>query len=131
MISACTENHCFNLALDFFVEMIKEGTGFDSTTLLIVVSTLSRMKYLKRGKIFHTLSIKSGMLSDCCLCNALVDMYAKCGDLNSSACVFAEMDCRDTVSWNTVMSGCLSNDHPEQSLLYFKEMNFSGNELIV
>lgn len=54
MISACTENHCFNMALDFFVEMIKEGTGFDSTTLLIVVSTLSRTKYLKRGKIFHT-----------------------------------------------------------------------------
>ncbi|KAJ0043389.1 hypothetical protein Pint_19469 [Pistacia integerrima] len=125
MISACTENRCFNMALDLFVEMIKEEPGFDSTTLLIVVSTLSHMKSLKQGKIFHSLSIKSGMLADSSLCNALVDMYAKCGDLNSSECMFAGMDCRDIVSWNTIMSGCLSNDHPEESLLYFKEMSCS------
>lgn len=39
---------------------------------------------------------------------------------------FAKMDCGDIASKNTVMSGCLRNDHPEKSLLYLKEMNCSG-----
>ncbi|KAK3227558.1 hypothetical protein Dsin_007420 [Dipteronia sinensis] len=122
MITASVENNCFSMAMHFLVEMIEEGIGFDSTTLLIVVSALSLLNFLKQGGVIHGLSIKAGMLSYSNLCNALMDMYAKCGDLNSSQCMFAGMDCRDIVSWNTIVSGCLHNGHPEKSLLFFREM---------
>ncbi|TXG59200.1 hypothetical protein EZV62_017029 [Acer yangbiense] len=122
MITASVENKCFSMAMHFLVEMIEDGIGFDSTTLLIVVSALSFLNFLKQGGVIHGLSIKAGMLSDSNLCNALMDMYAKRGDLNSSECMFARMECRDIVSWNTIVSGCLHNGLPEKSLLYFREM---------
>ncbi|KAK9283308.1 hypothetical protein L1049_011546 [Liquidambar formosana] len=92
MITASVENRYFRCALDFFVAMMEEGSGFDSTTLLIVVSVLSQMNDLIRGQVLHGLSLKAGMLSDTFLCNALTDMYMKCCDLSSSVCMFEEME---------------------------------------
>ncbi|KAJ7943990.1 Pentatricopeptide repeat-containing protein [Quillaja saponaria] len=128
IIAASVENRCFGTAMNFFVKMIKEETGFDSTTLLLIMSASSYMKHVKQGRAIHNLSVKTGMLSDVSLCNALTDMYAKCSDLSSSECVFVEMECKDVVSWNSIMSGCLYNSHPERSLRYFKEMAFSGEQ---
>lgn len=128
MITACLENQYAGMALRIFDEMIKEGIRYDSTTLLIAVSAVSQINCLKQGRVFHCLGIKVGMLSDCSLCNVLLDMYAKCGDLNSSECMFAWMPCRGIVTWNTIMSSSLHNNHPEKSLLYFRKMACSGEQ---
>ena len=128
MITASVENGYFSAAMKLFVEMTEEGTGFDSTTLLVVVSASSHAKHLKQGKVIHGLSLKSGMLFDSILCNALLDMYSKCGDLSSSELMFAGMEWRDIVSWNSMISGCVYNSHPEKSLWYFKEMAFFGEQ---
>lgn len=126
MITSSIENQCFLLAVDFFVKMIGEGSEFDSTSLLLAVSASSHVNNLRQGRNIHGLSLKSGLLLDSNLCNALIDMYAKCGDLSSSESVFAEMECRDIVSWNSIMSGCLYNSHPDKTLWYFREMTYSG-----
>ncbi|XP_062146978.1 pentatricopeptide repeat-containing protein At4g19220, mitochondrial [Alnus glutinosa] len=126
MITACVENGCYKAAMNFFAEMTEEGTGFDSTTLLVVVSASSHLNHLKQGQSLHGLSLKAGMLFNSVLCNALVDMYAKSNYLSSSERMFAGTECRDTVSWNSMISGCLYNNHPEKSLWYFKEMAFAG-----
>ncbi|KAF9617372.1 hypothetical protein IFM89_036293 [Coptis chinensis] len=123
MINACVCNQRFQIALELFWEMRwKETSGVDSTTLVIVVSALSRMIDLKRGRVVHCLSLKYGMGSDCFLCNSLVDMYAKCGELGSAECVFEGMEFRDSSSWNSMMSGCAYNGYPERSWSYFKDM---------
>lgn len=122
IISAAVENNFYGVSLQLFLEMTEVGGAFDSTTLLLIVSALSHMKCLKNGKSFHCLSIKFGMLWDCGLCNALLDMYAKCGDLISSESMFAWMECRDVVSWNSIINGFLYTGHPAKSLWYFREM---------
>ncbi|XP_059640366.1 pentatricopeptide repeat-containing protein At4g19220, mitochondrial [Cornus florida] len=126
MMTASIENRCFGAAVNFLVEMMKWGSGFDSTTLVIVLSAVSDMNELKQGRAVHCLSMKAGMLSDSFLCNALTDMYAKCGDLSSSECVFAGMQYRDLISWNSVINGCLYHNNPEKSLWYFREMASCG-----
>ncbi|KAK2373395.1 pentatricopeptide repeat-containing protein [Trifolium repens] len=127
IISASLENNCYRTAMEFFEKMTKDQTRFDSTTLLLMVTTLSHMKNFDQGRVIHCASIKSGMLVDISLCNALINMYAKCGDLNyfDSECLFEEMEYKDVVSWNSIMRGCLYNDDSEKSLCYFRRMNFS------
>jgi pentatricopeptide repeat protein len=127
IISASLENNCYRTAMEFFEKMIKAQTRFDSTTLLLMVSTLSHMKNFDQGRVIHCVSIKFGMLVEISLCNALINMYAKCGDLNyfDSECLFEEMEYKDVVSWNSIMRGCLYNDDSEKSLCYFRRMNFS------
>ncbi|KAG5524513.1 hypothetical protein RHGRI_031244 [Rhododendron griersonianum] len=128
MITACIENRFFGAAIDFFVEMMKGGSGFDSGTLVIAISGLTHTKGLKQGRVLHGLSVKAGMLSDSVLCNALVYMYAQCSDLSSSESIFEEIHCRDLVSWNSVMTGCLHNNNPEKCLHYLKRMNACGKQ---
>ena len=41
--------------------------------------------------------------------NALVDMYARFGDLVKAHNVFDEMTQRDIVSWYNLISGCSAN----------------------
>lgn len=84
IVAASLENKCYRIAMDFFDKMIKAQTGFDSTTLLLMVSASFHVKNFDQGQEIHCMSIKSGMLVDISLGNALIDMYAKCGDLSSS-----------------------------------------------
>ncbi|XP_042509467.1 pentatricopeptide repeat-containing protein At4g19220, mitochondrial [Macadamia integrifolia] len=126
MLTACKDNQCFQAAVDIFTEMMKEGSEFDSTTLLIIISALTQMNDMKLGRVIQCLSLKFGMDSDFFLSNALIDMYAKCRDLSSSEIVFAAMKFRDTTSWNSMIHGCLCNFHHKESLQYFREMGCSG-----
>ena len=128
MITASVENQCFGVAVNLFVELMGEGVGLDSTTLLIVVSASSHMGNLTQGLVLHGISFKTGLLSDSFLCNALIDMYAKCGELSSSECVFGGMEYRDIISWNSMMRGCAYNNYPEKSLWYFKKMAYSSEQ---
>ncbi|KAL5539624.1 hypothetical protein UlMin_042310 [Ulmus minor] len=128
MITASIDSLCFTTPLNLFVQMTEDAVAFDSTTLLLVASALSHLQQLKQGQVLHGLSLKSGMLSDSALSNSMIDMYAKCGNLSSSECMFKEMEYRDIVSWNSIMSACLYNDHPKKTLWYLKKMAFSGQK---
>ncbi|KAG8375229.1 hypothetical protein BUALT_Bualt10G0078600 [Buddleja alternifolia] len=128
VMSACVENKCFYAAVGFFRKMVIEGDEFDPTTLIIVISAISNLKSLGQGKVVHGLSIKAGMVSDTVLSNAVIDMYAKCGDLSSSECMFSGIECRDLVTWNSIIIGCFYNNHPEKSLWYFREMASCENQ---
>ncbi|KAK1372444.1 Pentatricopeptide repeat-containing protein [Heracleum sosnowskyi] len=125
MLTATVENHCYVDSMKLFVEMIK-GNEFDSASLVIGVSVISRSNKISQGREVHCLSVKAGMMLDTFFCNALINMYAKCGDLGSSESLFERLECRDAVSWNSMICGCLYNDEPVKSLLYFKEMSCSG-----
>ena len=122
IVAASLENNCYSTAKDFLEKMINAQTGFDSTTLLLMVSASLHMKNFEQGRVIHCLSIKSGMHADISLGNALTDMYAKCGDISSSESLFEEMEYKDVVSWNSIMRGNLYNGDPEKSLYYFKRM---------
>ncbi|KAH6820429.1 hypothetical protein C2S53_002587 [Perilla frutescens var. hirtella] len=128
MMSACIDNNRFEAAVGVFKKMVGEGNEFDATGLVAVVSAYSSLKALGKGQVAHGLSIKAGMLVDTVLSNAVIGMYAKCGNLSSSECVFEEVEFKDLVTWNSIISGCFYNSHPERSMWYFKRMASCENQ---
>nr|AYM00617.1 pentatricopeptide repeat protein [Salvia miltiorrhiza] len=123
MMSACIDNNCCEAAVGVFKKMVVEGNEFDAISLVALVSAYSSLKAVgKKGQVVHGLSIKAGMLAYTVLSNAVIDMYAKCGALSSSECVFGEVEFKDLVTWNSIISGCFYNSHPERSLWYIKNM---------
>ncbi|KAL3538102.1 hypothetical protein ACH5RR_001468 [Cinchona calisaya] len=54
--------------------------------------------------------------------NSLLSMYAQCGQLSNAVKLFDEMPMRDTISWNSILSGFLRNKEFEMGFGYFKEM---------
>ncbi|GKG12377.1 pentatricopeptide repeat-containing protein, partial [Tanacetum coccineum] len=113
MISCAVENGELSDGTGVFMQMLRERVVLDSVTLVIVVS--NRLACLQ---CIHSLGLKFGLLSGTDLCNALINMYAKCGELGLSENMFVETEVKDTVSWNSMISGCLSNDRPDKSFVW-------------
>ena len=53
-------------------------------------------------------------------------MYAKCGELSNAVKLFDHMSVKDTISWNTIISGILRNGEFDTGLGLFKRMRESG-----
>nr|KJB80983.1 hypothetical protein B456_013G124000 [Gossypium raimondii] len=58
--------------------------------------------------------------------NSLLGMYSRCGTLTDLTKLFDEMPMRDTISWNTMVSGFLRNGKFDEGFAYFKQMGKSG-----
>ena len=126
-ISALTLSRRHDDAVALFRRMARELGEFDSTTVVVMLSGASRAGNLGHGMALHAVAAKRCLDTDhLSLWNALIDMYAKCGDFYSSEVVFQRMmPCRDTTSWNSVISGSIFNGLAEVSASYFKEMTRS------
>ncbi|GKD21473.1 pentatricopeptide repeat-containing protein DOT4, chloroplastic [Tanacetum coccineum] len=66
--------------------------------------------------------IRDNQIESLAVSNALMDMYAKCGNMDESYSVFSEMPFRDIVSWNTMIGGFSKNCLPSEALDLFIEM---------
>lgn len=53
-------------------------------------------------------------------------MYSRCGTLTDLTKLFDEMPMRDTISWNTMVSGFVRNGKFDEGFAYFKQMRKSG-----
>ncbi|XP_052734182.1 putative pentatricopeptide repeat-containing protein At3g25970 [Vigna angularis] len=62
-------------------------------------------------KATHCPAIKLGSISNLCIANNLISLYAKCSDLSSTHQLFDEMPHRDTVSWNAIISAYVNSGH--------------------
>ncbi|KAJ6821595.1 pentatricopeptide repeat-containing protein-like, mitochondrial [Iris pallida] len=88
-----------------FESMRKEGLFGDGFTLSILVSTCSSMGWGSLGKQLHSLATKLVPGSDVVAGSAIVDMYAKCRLVEDARRAFDLMDCRNVVSWNSIVVG--------------------------
>ncbi|XVF16690.1 hypothetical protein REPUB_Repub10bG0054000 [Reevesia pubescens] len=60
------------------------------------------------------------------VCNALIDMYAKCGSLDKAWSVFNGMANRDVVSWNAMLQGFAMHGRGREALHVFSRMKKEG-----
>ncbi|XP_051113370.1 pentatricopeptide repeat-containing protein At2g27610 [Andrographis paniculata] len=75
-----------------------------------------------QGKQFHTSSIKFGHNNALMVSSALVTMYAKKGDIDAADKVFTRQRERDSVSWNSMITGYAQHGYGEKALNVFNEM---------
>ncbi|CAA6653444.1 unnamed protein product [Spirodela intermedia] len=87
--------HCRS-AFGLFEEMRRRRLAADKFTLVNLLSVSSQTGSLRSGRLVHHHILVHGAEVDLILENALLDMYAKCGDLDAS---------QNVVSWNAMISG--------------------------
>ncbi|KAK1669688.1 hypothetical protein QYE76_057847 [Lolium multiflorum] len=109
-------------AVALFRQMTAVLGTFDSTTVAVMLSAASRAGDMDLGTAIHAAAAKRGLDTELNLCNALVDMYAKCGRFHASEAVFWSMPCWDTASWNSMIGGSSFNGLSEVSARYFRDM---------
>ncbi|KAK4276344.1 hypothetical protein QN277_019302 [Acacia crassicarpa] len=106
---------CINL-------MQREGVKPNEFTLAGCISGCSQITAIKSGRQLHSMVIKSGHLCDVFVCSALVDMYAKCGQIEDAEIIFNSLVRYDTVLWNTMICGFSAHGQGEKALKIFEEM---------
>ncbi|KAF5738147.1 pentatricopeptide repeat-containing protein [Tripterygium wilfordii] len=110
---------------DLFRRIHCEYTALTAYTFTPVLGACSALPGSERGRQVHGLMVKTGAESGP-VKTTLLDMYSKYGYLDDSVRVFEEIQDRDVVAWNTMLSSCLRNGFAEKALGVFAAMRRGG-----
>ncbi|KAF5737340.1 pentatricopeptide repeat-containing protein [Tripterygium wilfordii] len=126
LICGYTQNGFCEAALEAFGRMQAEGFEPDEVTVASLLSACAHLGDLDNGtKIHQMIHYKRLKLNEFVL-TALIDMYAKCGDLTSARSLFEGMKDRNTASWNSMITGSASHGESEEALEFFRRMEDSN-----
>nr|KYP65785.1 hypothetical protein KK1_012051 [Cajanus cajan] len=104
MICGFSQNGISVEALRLFDEMYFNCLDINEVTFLSAIQACSNSGYLEKGKWIHHKLIVSGVQKDLYIDTALVDMYAKCGDLKTAEGIFDSMPEKSVVSWSSMIA---------------------------
>lgn len=126
MLSGYAQRGPPEAAVEVFSEMVATGMELDGVTIVGLLLASSRLGYLLHGKSAHGFVVRRGIPSGLSLGNALVDMYAKCGDLLRAEEVFRRMPRRDVISWSSLILGHGLHGGADRALELFSSMAANG-----
>ncbi|KAI9186938.1 hypothetical protein LWI28_022490 [Acer negundo] len=126
MISAYAQAHCTDKAFELFVQMKGNQVSPNEVTIVTLLTLCAEAGALDKGKWIHAYAKKQGIEADVILETALVDMYAKCGDINGAYRLFSEAKGRDICMWNAMMAGYGMHGHCKEALELFGDMERLG-----
>ncbi|KAJ6757005.1 hypothetical protein OIU74_026295 [Salix koriyanagi] len=115
--------------LFIFSQMESEGFTPNCFTFTSLIATCANLAALCCGQQIHGGIFRRGLDRNLELANALIDMYAKCGNIFDSHKIFSEMSCRNLVSWTSMMIGYGAHGYGKKVVELFDEMVSSSVEL--
>eukprot|EP01018_Ginkgo_biloba_P025296 Gb_38992 [translate_table: standard] len=121
MVAGYAENGLACEALTCFKGMQLQGVKPNLFTVMSVIPACAQLSALQQGKSIHGYTIRSGIESDF-VRTAFMDMYAKCGSIDSASQLFDKLSERDIVSWSAIISCYAQNGHAKEALILFNKM---------
>ncbi|KAK1285112.1 Pentatricopeptide repeat-containing protein [Acorus calamus] len=114
-------------AISLFQTMVENGLEPDNFTYPFALKACSALSALKDGKgIHHERAVMSCWDSDPFVGAALVDMYSKCGSVDSARDAFDRVTDRDVVVWNSMIAAYAHNGLPTEAFEILREMSTRG-----
>lgn len=131
MVGGLVRNGRAKEAVNLFRLNDWKSLRLDQVTLATVLSACARVRDIDLGEEIHCYIEENGVGLSVILCNSLMNMYAKCGELVTAKMLFREMPEKDSVSWNALIAGLVENGYLEEGLELFSKMqslNVRANE---
>lgn len=126
IISGCVQNGYAEEALQLFRKMHLVGVEPELATMMGFLPACSYIAALQHGVCGHAYSVVRGFTADISICNALIDMYNKCGKIDAARHVFDGMHEKDVVSWNAMIVGYGIHGMGKEAILLFQDMQSGG-----
>ncbi|CAA7390794.1 unnamed protein product [Spirodela intermedia] len=121
MISCYAQNGQFKAAVETFKAMERAGVSPDGVTMATVISACAHLGALDLGREAHLCVLRRGFrLLDVYIGSSLVDMYAKCGSLESSLMVFFKLRRWNLFCWNSAIEGLAAHGRAAAALCLFR-----------
>ncbi|CAH9113659.1 unnamed protein product [Cuscuta epithymum] len=129
VISGFCQNGNAEGALCILDKMRSVGIKMDGMTVASILPICVQKNDILRGVLIHLYALKHGLeWGDIFVSNALINMYAKFGELGQAEKLFNQMVVRDLITWNSMVSAYEQNNQPNKALKCFSEMQLSGFE---
>ncbi|KAK6944712.1 Pentatricopeptide repeat [Dillenia turbinata] len=117
---AGSQNHVPEAMRLFRAMQVGNEPKLNSVTIAIILPVCARYGNLDAGKSVHSYVVKSGLDSHTLVGNAIVSMYAKCGNVVDDAFVaFQAILSKDVVSWNAMIAGFAENGFADEAFKSF------------
>ncbi|CAK9174231.1 unnamed protein product [Ilex paraguariensis] len=113
-------------AVGLFRKMQISGVRPDEITMVSVLSACTDLGALELGKWVESYVERENVVNSVELCNALIDMFAKCGDVDKALRLFRNMTERSIVSWTSVIVGMAMHGRGPEAFSLFEEMKGAG-----
>ncbi|CAL5067987.1 unnamed protein product [Urochloa decumbens] len=127
IIAGYIENGLFQEALVLFGQMISQGFLPNYSTVANILPVCSFTEFGRYyGKEVHGFVVRHGLEMNISVCNALMIHYSKVFEMKALESVFASMDVRDIVTWNTVIAGYVMNGYHSRALDLFQGLLSTG-----
>ncbi|CAN6553815.1 unnamed protein product [Malus baccata var. baccata] len=115
--------------INIYKRMIYEGVCCNDNTFAIVISTCGMLGNELIGHQVLGHVMKLGLETSVSVANSLISMYGSCGNVDEACYVFVQMDERDIISWNSIISANAQNGLCEESLRHFQCMRSVNKEV--
>ncbi|KAF3440099.1 hypothetical protein FNV43_RR18377 [Rhamnella rubrinervis] len=127
MIDGYVKSGIMGSARNLFEEMKGRNvatTAFepDEVTIVSILPAIADLGALDLGSWVHQFVKRKKLDKVISVCTALVDMYAKCGEITKAKRIFHEMPEKETAPWNALIYGLAVNGCGKEALDMFLEM---------
>ncbi|CAN6344204.1 unnamed protein product [Urochloa humidicola] len=129
MIGGYAKLGMYDRALDIFQEMQENGIGPTELTVVSALGACAETGQLELGRGIDNYLESKGIAADGYVGNALVDMYAKCGNLKLARQVFNSMSVRDLTCWNAMIVGLSVHGQSLDALALFDSMKIKPDHV--
>ncbi|CAN8251990.1 unnamed protein product [Cochlearia groenlandica] len=114
-------------AMLVFFRMCLNNIKRDIYTWCSILNSIADMRSLEYAKQVHGMVLKSSRESiGLSLSNALMDAYAKCGELKAMKKLFETIEEANHISWTTLVTAYSQSSECEEALSVFSEMREMG-----
>nr|DAD30151.1 TPA_asm: hypothetical protein HUJ06_031619 [Nelumbo nucifera] len=126
MIGGFAHNKRPELAIELFLQMLEEFEIVPNEfTFVNVISACVGIHEPRLGACLHALLTKTGHRRVVQVEGALIDMYAKNGDITSACRVYDNMVEKDAMSCSSILAGLSSNGRDQEALKFYSTLHQS------
>ncbi|KAL3532105.1 hypothetical protein ACH5RR_005626 [Cinchona calisaya] len=126
MISGYAQNGLATHVLNLYHEMESSGVCPDAVTFVGVLSSCANLGAQKIGQEVEQKVGRIGLGFNPFLKNALINMYARCGNLPKARAIFDGMPRKTLVSWTAIIGGYGMHGLGDVAVKLFDEMISAG-----
>lgn len=128
LISGFVHNEQHQIGLEIFEHMQQDMIQPNETTVIYVLQGCSSLEVLEPIMVINDLIVRRKLEVDVFVMSALVDVYAKRGDLAEAVSIFSNIPKPSVVTWTALICGHVQHGNGLQALQLFYQMQSHGIE---
>ncbi|KAJ7967169.1 Pentatricopeptide repeat-containing protein [Quillaja saponaria] len=126
IIAGFMYNNFFEEGLVLFNRFREFGLVPNESTMLTLIGGCVALGSQRLSEALHAIVMKFGLLMYVSVSNALLNIYSNLTDYDAANKLFDEIECKDVISWTTIMGLLLRLENVHDVFKFFLKMRYFG-----